>query len=136
MDHSNQSSQQNIPRKRGRQKEVELNNISIFAPFDIVLQFTPTRGKRAAICVVHQQCQALTDQNSIPKNNTMNFHQTTSNHAATIEIRCHVCKQCVTNNNVCQQPMQPLTQITIEGNGNVHDITLDHTINFDSHNVV
>ena len=66
----------------------------------------------------------------------MNFHQTTSNHATTVEIRCPVCKQCVTNNNVCQQPKQPLTTITIEGNGNVQDITLDHTINLDSHNVV
>ena len=93
MDHSNQSSQQNIPRKRGRRKEVELNNIPIFPPHDIVLQFTPIGGKRVAIRVVLQQCQALTDQNSIPENNTMNFHQTTGNHSATVETICHVCKQ-------------------------------------------
>ena len=105
MDHSNQPFQQNIPRKRGRRKEVELNNIPIFPTHDIFLQFTPDRGKKAVIHVVRQQCQALyTDQNSIPKNNTMNFHQTIGNHAATIEIRCLVCKQCVTNNNVCKQP--------------------------------
>ena len=66
----------------------------------------------------------------------MNFHQTTCNHTATVEIRCHVCKQCVTNNNICQQHRHPLNPITIEGNGNVQDITLDHTINTDSHNVV
>ena len=66
----------------------------------------------------------------------MNFRQTTGNHVATVEIRCLVCKKRVTNNNVCQQLRQPLTPITIEGNGNVQDITLDHTINPDSHNVV
>ena len=53
MDHSNQSSQQNIPRKRGQRKEVELNNIPIFPPHDIFLQFTPTGGKKAAIHAVH-----------------------------------------------------------------------------------
>ena len=42
----------------------------------------------------------------------------------------------MTNSDVCQRPRQPLTPITIEGNGNVQDITLDHTINSDSHNVV
>ena len=136
MDHSNQSSQQNIPRKRGRRKEVELNNLPILAPHDIVIQFIPVGGKRVVIRVVRQQCQALTDQNSIPENNTMNLCQTTGNHVAIVEIRCPVCKQRVTNNNVCQQPRQPLTPITIEGNGNVQDITLDHTINSDSHNVV
>ena len=113
-----------------------MNNIPIFLPHDIFLQFTPTGGKKVVIRVVRQQCQALTDQNSIPENNTMSFHQTIGNHAATVEIRCHVCKQCVTNNNVCQRPRQPLTPITIEGNGNVQDITLDHTIDSYSHNVV
>ena len=88
MDHSNQSSQQNIPQKRGRHREVELNNIPIFPPRDIVLQFTPVGGKRVAIRFVLQQCQALTDHNSLPENNTMNFHQTIGNHAATVEIRC------------------------------------------------
>ena len=136
MDHSNQPSQQNIPRKRGRRKEVELNNIPILPPHDIFLQITHAGGKKADIRVVRQQCQALTDQNSIPENNTMNFRQTTGNHVATVEIRCPVCKQHVTNNNVCQQPRQPLTPITIKGNGNVQDITLDHTINSDSHDVV
>ena len=52
MDHSNQSSQQNIPRKRGRHKEVELNNIPNFPPHDIILQFTHARGKRATIRTV------------------------------------------------------------------------------------
>ena len=66
MDHSNQSSQQNIPRKRGRCKEVELNNLPILPPHDMVIQFTPIGGKRADIHVFRQQCQALTDQNSIP----------------------------------------------------------------------
>ena len=113
-----------------------MNNILISPPHDIFLQFTPAGGKKDAICVVRQQYKALTDQNSILENNTMNFHQTTGNHATTVEIRCPVCKQCVTNNNVCQQPRQPLTLITIEGNGNVQYITLDHTINSYSHNVV
>ena len=96
MDHSNQSSQQNIPRKRGRNKEVELNNIPIFPPHDIFLQFTPAGGKKAAICAIHRQCQALRDQNSIPENNIMNLHHTTCNHGTIVEIRCPVCKQCVT----------------------------------------
>ena len=104
MDHLNQSSQQNIARKIGRHKEVELNNIPISPPHDIFLQFTPARGKKYTIRAICQQCQALTDHKSIPENNTMNFHQTTGNHAATVEISCLVCKQCVTNNNVCQQP--------------------------------
>ena len=61
MDHSNQSSQQNIPRNMGRCKEVELNNIPILPPHDIVIQFTHVGGKRVVIRVVRQQCQALTD---------------------------------------------------------------------------
>ena len=55
MDHSNQSSQQNIPRKRGQRKEVELNNIPIFLPpHDIILRFTLVGGKRATIRAVRQ----------------------------------------------------------------------------------
>ena len=42
----------------------------------------------------------------------------------------------MTNNNVCQQPRQPLTPFTIEDNDNVQDTTLDHTIKSDSQNVV
>ena len=54
MDHSNQSSEQNIPRKRGRRKEVELNNLPILPPHDIVIQFTLVGGKRHIIRVVRQ----------------------------------------------------------------------------------
>lgn len=136
MDHSNQISQQNIPRKRGRRKEVELHNIPIFPPHDSVLQFTLTGGKKNVIHVVHQQCQALTNQNSITENNTMNFYQAIGNHATVVEIRYPLCKQFVTNNNVCQQPRHPLTPITIKGNGNVEDITLYHNIHSNSNNVV
>ena len=77
-----------------------MNNIPIPPTHDILLQCTPVGGKRAAIHDVHQQCQALTDQKSIPENNTMNFHQTIGNHAVTVEIQCPVFKKCVTNNNV------------------------------------
>ena len=73
MDHSNKSSQQNIPRKRGRRKEVELNNLPILPPHDIVIELTLVGGKRVVIRAFRQQCQALIDQNSIPENNTMNF---------------------------------------------------------------
>ena len=49
MDHSNHSSKKKYPKKRGRCKEVELHNTLVFLPHKIVLQFTPTWGKRVDI---------------------------------------------------------------------------------------
>ena len=65
---------------------MELHNLQVFPSHNIVLQFTHFGGKRVVISVSHQQCQAFTNQNSIQQNIRMNFPQTTSNQATTIEI--------------------------------------------------
>ena len=46
MDLSNESSQQNIPRKRGQCKGLDYSNLPTLEPRDIVLQFTHARHKK------------------------------------------------------------------------------------------
>ena len=84
MDHSNETSQQNIPRKRGRSKGFYYSNLPTLEPCDVVSQFIHVRGKKSANCAGHGQCQGFGDENYIPQNETINFPQS-SNHAVNLQ---------------------------------------------------
>ena len=73
MDHSNETCQQNIPRKRCRCKTFCYSNLPSLEPCDVVPQFIPVRGKNRAKCAGHGQCQGFGDENYIPQNETRNF---------------------------------------------------------------
>ena len=66
MDHSNETSKQNIPWKRGRRKGICYSNLPTLEPCDVVPQFIPVRGKKSAKCFGHGQCQGFGDENYIP----------------------------------------------------------------------
>ena len=66
MDHSNETSQKNIPRKRGQHKGFYYSNLPTLEPCDIVPQFIPVRGKNSGNCTGHGQCQGFGIENYIP----------------------------------------------------------------------
>ena len=61
MDHSNEPSQQNNSRKRGRRKGFYYSNLPTLEPCDIVPQFTHVRGKTTTNYVAHGQCRGFGD---------------------------------------------------------------------------
>ena len=70
MDHSNETSQKNIPQKRGQHKGLCYSNIPTLVPCYGVPQFIPVRGKKSANFAGHGQFQGFWDENYIPKNET------------------------------------------------------------------
>ena len=85
MDHSNETSQQNIPRKRGWHKGLCYSNIPTLELCDVVPQFIHVRGKKSAKCDGHEQCQGFGDENYIPQNETKNFPHLSRNHGANLQ---------------------------------------------------
>ena len=85
MDHSNETSQQNISRKRGQRKGFCYSNLPTLEPCDLVPQFILVRGKKSANCAGHKQCHGFGYENYISQNETRNFHQSSSNHAANLQ---------------------------------------------------